>query len=111
MKKNTAAIFFITLVAITTALPAEAGGRRNYNNNNKGNVNGWAAAAVGAIVGVAIGSAIANNNSPSYSYSQPNYNNFQASPYYAPQRACVTTQVPVYDQFGRIVQYRQVCAN
>lgn len=119
MKKPTAALIIVALVGITTALPSEAGGRRHYQGHNKnynksynnGGVNGWAAAAIGAVVGVAIGSAIANNQSSNNYYnSQPNYVS-RPSPQYYRQQACVTTQVPVYDQFGRIVQYRQVCAN
>jgi hypothetical protein len=109
MQKNAASMIVIALIALSTALPAEAGGRRHHKNNN--NVNGWAAAAIGAVVGVAIGSAIANNQSPSYTYTQPNYANQYPPQYYAPRQACVTTQVPVYNQFGQIVQYRQICAN
>lgn len=110
MKKSGVSLMLVALVAISTALPAEASGRRNYKSNN-GNVNGWAAAAIGAVVGVAIGSAIANNQSSNYYNNQPNYVMQPGYQYYAPQRACTTTQVPVVDQFGRIVQYRQVCAN
>ena len=127
MKKTATSMILIAIVTLSTALPAEAGGRRYYNNNNNNNnVNGWAAAAIGAVVGVAIGSAIANNQSPNYTYTQPNYNNqyapqyyapqysapqYYAPQYYAPQQACMTTQVPVYNQFGQTVQYRQICAN
>jgi len=28
-----------------------------------------------------------------------------------PQQACQTAQVPVYNEFGQTVQYRQVCVN
>jgi hypothetical protein len=126
MKKTATSMILIAIVTLSTALPAEAGGRRYYKNNNNNNVNGWAAAAIGAVVGVAIGSAIANNQSPNYTYTQPNYNNqdapqyyapqysapqYSAPQYYAPQQACMTTQVPVYNQFGQTVQYRQICAN
>lgn len=125
MKSMFAKLALVALLAVTMALPAEAGGRRQsyYGNNN---ANGWAAAAIGAVVGVAIGSAIANNQSPNYVYTQPNYTNqyapqyyvpqysapqYYAPQYYAPQQACMTTQVPVYNQFGQTVQYRQICAN
>ncbi len=111
MQKKAASMIVIALIALSTALPAEAGGRRHYKNNNNNNLNGWAAAAIGAVVGVAIGSAIANNQSPSYTYTQPNYANQYPPQYYAPRQACMTTQVPVYNQFGQIVQYRQICAN
>ena len=103
-----AKLALVALLAVTTALPAEAGGRRqSYHGNN--NANGWAAAAVAAVVGVAIGSAIVSQQTPSYSYEQPNYVTQPQYYYYTPQRACQTSQVPVYDQYGRIVQYRQVC--
>jgi hypothetical protein len=107
MKSMFAKMALVALLAVTTALPAEAGGRRQsyYGNNNS---NGWAAAAIGAVVGVAIGSAIISQQTPSYTYEQRNYVT-QPQYYYAPQRACQPTQVPVYDQYGRIVQYRQVC--
>jgi hypothetical protein len=107
MKRMFTKVALVALLAFTMALPAEAGGRRHsYHGNN--NANGWAAAAIGAVVGVAIGSAIISQQTPSYIYEQRNYAT-QPPYYYAPQRACQTSQVPVYDQYGRIVQYRQVC--
>ena len=110
MKKTVAQVSLIAMLAVSAALPAEAGGRRGqyYGNNN---ANGWAAAAIGAVVGVAIGSAIVSQQTPSYNtYEQRNYVvQPQQQYYYSPQRACQTSQVPVYDQYGRVVQYRQVC--
>lgn len=106
MKNTSAKLALITLLVLATSLPAQAGGRRhNYGNNN---ANAWGAAAVGAIVGVAIGSVIVGQQPPNYVYQQRNYI-AQPQYFYAPQQACQFMQVPVYDQYGRIVQYRQVC--
>ncbi len=57
MKKAHATAIAVISLALLTALPAEAGGRRYYNGGNNGGVNGWAAAAIGAVVGVAVGAA------------------------------------------------------
>ena len=112
MKKAHSSAIVLVSLALLTALPAEAGGRRYNNYGNNGGMNGWAAAALGAVVGVAVGAAISNQQSSGSYYTQP-APVYQANPnvYYVPQQACQTAQVPVYDQYGRIVQYRQVCAN
>lgn len=112
MKKATTAAIAILSLALLTALPAEA--RRdgyNYGRNNSG-INGWAAAAIGAVVGVAVGAALTQQQPNTNYYAQP-APVYQANPniYYVPQQACQIAQVPVYDQYGRIVQYRQVCTN
>ena len=113
MKKAHASAIVLVSLALLTALPAEAGGRlyNNYGGNN-GSMNGWAAAAIGAVVGVGVGAAIANQHSSGSYYAQP-APVYQSNPnvYYVPQQVCQTAQVPVFDQYGRIVQYRQVCAN
>ena len=111
MKKAHATAIVVVSLALLTALPAEAGGRRYYYGGNNGGVNGWAAAAIGAVVGVAVGAALTQQPSANY-YVQP-APVYQANPnvYYAPQQACQTAQVPVYNQYGQIIQYRQVCAN
>ena len=128
MKKAHASAIVIVSLALLTALPAEAGGRRynNYGGNN-GNINGWAAAAIGAVVGVAVGAALTQQQpsvnyyaqpapvyqaNPNIYYSQP-APAYQANPnvYYVPQQVCQTSQVPVFNQFGQTVGYKQVCAN
>jgi hypothetical protein len=113
MKKAHVSAIVIVSLALLTALPAEAGGRRynNYGGNN-GGMNGWAAAAIGAIVGVGVGAALAQQQPSANYYVQPApvYQN-NPNVYYFPQQACQTAQVPVYNQYGQIVQYRQVCAN
>ena len=141
MKKAHASAIVVVSLALLTALPAEAGGRRynNYGGNN-GSMNGWAAAAIGAVVGIGVGAALAQQqpranyyvqpapvyqNNPNY-YAQPApvYQNnrsyyvqpapvYQTNPnvYYVPQQVCQTAQVPVYNEFGQTVQYRQVCVN
>jgi hypothetical protein len=127
MKKAHASAIVLVSLALLTALPAEAGGRRynNYGGNN-GSMNGWAAAAIGAVVGVGVGAALAQQQPRANYYVQPapvyQYNpNYYAQPapayqsnpniYYVPQQACQTAQVPVYNEFGQTVQYRQVCVN
>ena len=109
MKKSVMlAVAAVALVVSTTgcAQPYYNNGyyNRGYNNNN-----GWnyaAAALGGAIVGGVIGAAI-NSNQPQYA----------PGPVYAPQpvyvypQACQTVRIPQYDQYGRLVQYVQMCAN
>ena len=109
MKKSIMlAVAAVALVASTTGC-AQPG---YYNGYNRGysNANGWnyaAAALGGAIVGGVIGAAINSNNQPQYA----------PAPVYAPQpvyvypRACQAVRVPEYDQYGRLVQYIQICAN
>ena len=108
MKKSIMlAVAAAALVASTTGC-AQPG---YYNGYNRGysNANGWnyaAAALGGAIVGGVIG-AVINSNQPQYA----------PGPVYAPQpvyvypRACQAVRIPQYDQYGRLVQYVQVCAN
>ena len=108
MKKSIMlAVAAVALVASTTGC-AQPG---YYNGYNRGysNANGWnyaAAALGGAIVGGVIGAAI-NSNQPQYA----------PGPVYAPQpvyvypQACQTVRIPQYDQYGRLVQYVQMCAN
>jgi hypothetical protein len=107
-------ILTVATVALlaSTAGCAQPGYYNGYNNGyNRGynNNNGWnyAAAAVGgAIVGGVVG-AIINSNQPQYA----------PGPVYAPQtiyvapRACQAVRIPEYDQYGRLVQYIQICAN
>ena len=114
MKKSV--ILAVAAVALTASAVASAQPRYNngYNYNRsyqgKNNNNGWnyAAAAVGgAIIGGIVGAVINNNNQPQYA----------PAPVYVPQsvyvypQACQTIRIPQYDQFGRLVQYVQTCAN
>ena len=109
MKKAFISLILGVVLTTTVVLPVEAGGRgQNYSHNN---INGWAAAAIGAVIGVAVGAAIVNQQTPTYVYGQSNYNSQPSAYSYSAQQACQVTQVPVYDQYGRLVQYRQVCAN
>ena len=113
MKKSVIlAMAAAALVASTTgcAQPRYNHGYNNSYNRGYSNANGWnyAAAAVGgAIVGGVIGAVINSNNQPQYA----------PAPVYAPQpvyvypRACQAVRIPQYDQYGRLVQYVQVCAN
>lgn len=112
MKKARVSAIVLVSFALLAALPAKAGGRSYHYGANNGSVNGWAAAAIGAVVGVAIGAALTQQQPSANYYAQP-APVYQANPitYYVPQQVCQTAQVPVYDQYGRIVQYRQVCTN
>ena len=89
------------------------GYRGGYYNNS---VNPWAAAAVGAVIGVGIGAAVANSyQAPPVYYAppiivQPPVVMPYAAPYVPPPRPCQLVQVPVVDQYGRVLSYQQVCA-
>ena len=103
------AVAAVALVASTTGC-AQPG---YYNGYNRGysNANGWnyaAAALGGAIVGGVIGAIVNSNNQPQYA-PQPVY--VYPQPVYAYPRACQTIRIPQYDQYGRLVQYIQTCAN
>jgi hypothetical protein len=110
MKKSIMlAVAAVALVASTTGC-AQPG---YYNGYNRGysNANGWnyaAAALGGAIVGGVIGAIVNSNNQPQYA-PQPVY--VYPQPVYAYPRACQTIRIPQYDQYGRLVQYIQTCAN
>ena len=106
MKKSV--ILAVAAVALTASAVASAqprynnGYNRGYNNNNGWN---YAAAAVGgAIVGGIVG-AVINSNHSQYApvYAQ--------QPIYVAPQACQTVRIPQYDQYGRLVQYVQMCAN
>jgi len=108
MKKSIMlAVAAVALAASTTGC-AQPG---YYNGYNRGysNANGWnyaAAALGGAIVGGVIGAAI-NSNQPQYAPGPV----YAPQPVYAYPRACQTVRIPQYDQYGRLVQYVQMCAN
>ena len=107
MKKSV--ILAVAAVALTASAVASAQPRYNngYYNRGYNNNNGWnyaAAALGGAIVGGVV-SAIINSNRPQYApvYAQ--------QPIYVAPQACQTVRIPQYDQYGRLVQYVQMCAN
>jgi hypothetical protein len=110
------ALLTLSLSAMVIA-PVQAGGHGHYGRGNYyGNgVNGWAAAAIGAVVGVALGAAL-TAPAPTYypqavAVPQPVVVTPAPMPYYVQQRACQPVQIPVYDQYGRLVQYQTACAN
>lgn len=108
MKKSIMlAVAAVALLASTTgcAQPRYNNGyNRGYNTNNGWN---YAAAAVGgAIVGGVVG-AIINSNQPQYAPGPV----YAPQPIYVAPRACQAVRIPEYDQYGRLVQYIQVCAN
>jgi len=113
MKKSIMlAVAAVALLASTTgcAQPRYNNGYNNGYNRGYNNNNGWnyAAAAVGgAIVGGVIGAVIGSNNQPQ-SAPGPVY---APQPIYVAPRACQAVRIPEYDQYGRLVQYIQICAN
>ncbi|MDP4909760.1 MAG: hypothetical protein NWQ00_04540 [Burkholderiaceae bacterium] len=122
MKKSKyVAITAAVLIAIAAA-PSQA--RQNnyqraypsgYGYNQ--NFNAWNAAALGAAVGVVIGVGSQYNRFTAtpplyprvvnvYPPAAPPYGQFYSLPV-----PCRTAQIPVYDQYGRLVQYQQTCVN
>ncbi len=127
MKKSiTLAIAAATLSA--SALSPAFAGPNNYRHGNphgykphygykQNNFNAWNAAALGVGVGVVIGVGSQYNRYvapppvyPSvvnvYPPAVPPYGQFYSLPV-----PCRTAQIPVYDQYGRLVQYQQTCVN
>jgi hypothetical protein len=66
------------------------------------NFNAWNAAALGAAVGVVVGVGGQYNRY----VAPPPYGQFYSLPI-----PCRIAQIPVYDQFGRLIQYQQTCLN
>ena len=112
MKKSIMlAVAAVALVVSTTscAQPRYNNGYNNGYNRGYNNNNGWnyAAAAVGgALIGGIVG-AVINNNQPQYAPAPV----YAPQPIYVAPRACQAVRVPEYDQYGRLVQYIQICAN
>ncbi len=127
MKKLLTLVLAALALSAATVSPAHAWGygygggyrggygggyRGGYYNNS---FNPWAAAAVGAVIGVGVGAAVANSyQGPPVYYAppvvvQPPVVVPYAAPY-VPPRPCQLVQVPVVDQYGRVLQYQQVCA-
>ena len=118
MKRPLSVALLALALAATAASPVQAGGHGYYYRNG---ISGWGAAAIGAVVGVALGAALLAP--PPVYYPQPAYYPQPVmvpqpvvvapapQPYYVQQRACQPVQIPVYDQYGRLVQYQTGCAN
>jgi hypothetical protein len=81
------------------------------------NFNAWNAAALGAAVGVVVGVGSQYNRyvAPPPVYppvvnvfppAVPPYGQFYSLPV-----PCRIAQIPVYDQYGRLIQYQQTCVN
>ena len=99
----------LTASAVASAQPRYNNGYNNNYNRSYNNNNGWnyaAAALGGAIVGGVVG-AIINNNQPQYAPGLV----YAPQPVYVYPQACQTVRIPQYDQYGRLVQYVQMCAN
>jgi len=111
MKKSVMLEVAAVALAASTTGCAQPGYYNGQYNRGYSNANGWnyAAAAVGgAIVGGIIGAIVNSNNQPQYA-PQPVY--VYPQPVYVYPRACQTIRIPQYDQYGRLVQYIQTCAN
>lgn len=123
MKKSiTLAVAALVLTA-TALAPAHARPNKHRHVHSHGyshgqNFNAWNAAALGAAVGVVIGVGSQYNRYVApppvyyprvvnvYPPAVPPYGQFYSLPV-----PCRTAQIPVYDQFGRLVQYQQTCVN
>ena len=92
-------------------------GYQQYRGYKQNNFNAWNAAALGVGVGVVIAAGSQYNRyvAPPPVYPQvvnvyppavPPYGQFYSLPV-----PCRTVQIPVYDQYGRLVQYQQTCVN
>jgi hypothetical protein len=92
-------------------------GYKHNHGYKQSNFNAWNAAALGAAVGVVIGVGSQYNRyvAPPQVYPRvvnvyppavPPYGQFYSLPV-----PCRTAQIPVYDQYGRLIQYQQTCVN
>ena len=121
MKKSITLAIAAAALTVSAFAPAQAGPNKyrhgHYHGYKQNNFNAWNAAALGAAVGVVIGvGSQYNRHAPPPVYPQvvnvyppaavPPYGQFYSLPV-----PCRTAQVPVYDQYGRLVQYQQTCVN
>jgi hypothetical protein len=127
MKKFVTRVIAASALAICVLAPAHAGPNQyrpgnqygyKYNQGYKpNNMNAWNAAALGVGVGVVIAAGSQYNRyvAPPPVYPQvvnvyppavPPYGQFYSLPV-----PCRTAQIPVFDQYGRLVQYQQTCVN
>jgi hypothetical protein len=127
MKKFVTMVIAAAALAVSVLAPAHAGPNQYRHGNQYGykhnhgykpnNFNAWNAAALGVGVGVVIAAGSQYNRyvAPPPIYPQvvnvyppavPPYGQFYSLPV-----PCRTAQIPVYDQYGRLVQYQQTCVN
>lgn len=127
MKKSVTLVIAAAALAVAMLAPAHAGPNQYRHGNHYGykhnhgykpnNFNAWNAAALGVGVGVVIAAGSQYNRyvAPPPVYPQvvnvyppavPPYGQFYSLPV-----PCRTVQIPVYDQYGRLVQYQQTCVN
>ena len=127
MKKSVTLIIAAAALAVSMLAPAHAGPNQYRHGNQHGyrhnhgyqpnNFNAWNAAALGAGVGVVIGVASQYNRyvAPPPVYPQVVYVNPPVVPPYGQMYSlpvpCRSAYIPVFDQYGRLVQYQQTCAN
>jgi len=133
MKKSVTLVIAAAALAVTVLAPAHAGpnqyrhGNHHGYKNNQGykhnhgyqpnNFNAWNAAALGVGVGVVIAAGSQYNRyvAPPPVYPQVVYVNPPVVPPYGQMYSlpvpCRAAYIPVFDQFGRLVQYQQTCAN
>jgi hypothetical protein len=128
MKKSVTLAIAAAVLTASTLTPAFAGpnhyrqgpahGYKQHHGYNQSNFNAWNAAALGAAVGVVIGVGSQYNPYVApppvyypravnvYPPAVPPYGQFYSLPV-----PCRIAQIPVYDQYGRLIQYQQTCVN
>lgn len=120
MKKSVILVIAAATLTVSTLAPAHASPnnyRHGYHHGyKKNNFNAWNAAVAGAAVGVVIGVGSQYNRYVPppvyprvvnvYPPAVPPYGQFYSLPV-----PCRIVQIPVYDQYGRLVQYQQTCVN
>jgi hypothetical protein len=128
MKKSVTLAIAAAVLTASTLTPAFAGpnhyrqgpphGYKQHHGYNQSNFNAWNAAALGAAVGVVIGVGSQYNPYVApppvyyprvvnvYPPAVPPYGQFYSLPV-----PCRVAQIPVYDQYGRLIQYQQTCVN
>ena len=127
MKKSVTLVIAAAALTVSMLAPASAGpnqyrhGNQHGHHHNHGykpnNFNAWNAAALGAGVGVVIGVGSQPNRYLAQPpvYPQIVYVNPPAVPPYGQMYSlpvpCRLAYIPVFDQFGRLVQYQQTCTN
>ena len=127
MKKSVTLVIAAAALTVSMLAPASAGPNQYRHGNQHGyhhnhgykpnNFNAWNAAALGAGVGVVIGVGSQPNRYLAQPpvYPQIVYVNPPAVPPYGQMYSlpvpCRLAYIPVFDQYGRLVQYQQTCTN
>ena len=122
MKKSKHLTITAAVLIAIAAAPSQARQNNHHRAHPSGygynqNFNAWNAAALGAAVGVVIGVGSQYNRYVAPPPVYPRVVNVYppAVPpygqYYSLPVPCRTAQIPVYDQYGRLVQYQQTCVN